>query len=77
MRLTLSRRQVPTQRVAEEATAPPRPLYEVVSVDDRLDLNCTVCGTAIAVGVREDRVIEDAPFFLDAHSPFCLRVTRR
>ena len=76
MRLTLSRTKAPTQRGADEPVAPSRPTYELVDADGRLDLHCTVCSRAIACGVRADRVVEDGPFFVDAHAPYCLRVSR-
>ena len=76
MRLTLSRTKVPTQRIESEPAAAPRPTYELVEAEGRLDLHCTVCSRAIACGVRADRVEEDGPFFVEAHAPYCLRVTR-
>ena len=76
MRLTLSRTKVPTQRTAEDAVVPARPRYEVADVDGRLDLTCTTCHRSIAVGVRADRLDDDGPFFLEAHAPYCLRVSR-
>ena len=76
MRLTLSRTKVPTQRTQSAPVAPSRPSYELVDADGRLDLHCTVCSRAIACGVRADRVEEDGAFFIEAHAPYCLRVSR-
>ncbi|MDX6199386.1 MAG: hypothetical protein QOJ79_2537 [Actinomycetota bacterium] len=38
----------------------------------RTDLTCSVCTHVIAYGVRPERVLADAGFFLDAHKPFCM-----
>ena len=76
MRLTLTRTKVPAQRTGSEPLVAPRPRYEVVEADGRLDLNCTTCNRPIAVGVRADRLDDDGPFFLEAHAPYCLRVSR-
>ena len=69
MNLTLTRHKpvvsaVPAQRG--------RPTYWTVDVDGRTDLRCTVCGRAMAHAVDPTRVASDAPFFVEAHLPFCL-----
>jgi hypothetical protein len=38
----------------------------------RTDLTCSVCSHVIAYGVRPERVLADAGFFMDAHKPFCI-----
>jgi hypothetical protein len=38
----------------------------------RTDLTCSVCNHVIAYGVRPERVLADAGFFMDAHKPFCM-----
>jgi hypothetical protein len=74
MRLALSRSKVPAQRTDEPVVV--RLPYELVETDGRLDLHCTLCHRSIACGVHPDRLAEDGPFFVDAHAPYCLRVSR-
>jgi hypothetical protein len=50
----------------------PRPTYWTDEIDGRTDLRCTVCGRAMAHGVDPSRVAADAPFFVEAHVPFCM-----
>jgi hypothetical protein len=66
MNLTLNRHRVaiPAQRS--------RPAYWTDEVDGRTDLRCTVCGKTIAFAVEAGRVAADAPFFVEAHTPFCM-----
>ena len=66
MSLTLTRHKpmIPTQ--------PARPAYWTVDVDGRTDLRCTTCGRAMAHAVDPTRVATDAPFFVEAHTPFCI-----
>jgi hypothetical protein len=66
MNLTLSRHKVsiPEQRS--------RPAYWTADVGGRTDLRCSVCGRAIAHAVEPSRVAVDAPFFVEAHLPFCM-----
>jgi hypothetical protein len=42
------------------------------TVASRTDLTCSVCTHVIAYGVRPERVLADAEFFMDAHRPFCI-----
>jgi hypothetical protein len=37
----------------------------------RTDLLCTACGQRIAFGIDTAHLSTDAPFYLDAHAPFC------
>jgi hypothetical protein len=37
----------------------------------RTDLLCTTCGQRIAFGIDPAHLAVDAPFYLDAHAPFC------
>ena len=67
MRMTFAR----SRQVAEEAP-PPAPMVVPVTVATRTDLTCSVCSHVIAYGVRPERVLADAAFFMDAHKPFCI-----
>ena len=49
----------------------PRQRYGVRPGAQRTDLTCATCQTVIAYGVRAERVLADAEFFLEAHKPFC------
>jgi hypothetical protein len=51
--------------------APVRRTVTTRTLDTRTDLICSACSHVIAYGVRPDRVLADAGFFLDAHKPFC------
>ena len=65
MRMTFSR----SRQVTE--TPPPPPMVSTRTVASRTDLTCSVCTHVIAYGVRPERVLADAEFFMDAHRPFC------
>ena len=49
-----------------------RPAYWTDEAGGRTDLRCTVCGKVIAYAVEPSRVAADAPFFVEAHTPFCM-----
>lgn len=66
MHLTRSR------RAPEPPSPAPAPLH-VVEHGDRWDLLCTFCGKTVAYDVHPDRVSGHDPFYLDVHTPFCLR----
>ena len=65
MRMTFAR-----SRQAVEP-APPAPTVVTRTLATRTDLTCSVCTHVIAYGVRPERVLADAAFFMDAHKPFC------
>ena len=49
-----------------------RPQYWTDDHAGRIDLRCSTCGKAIAYAVEPTRVAADAPFFVEAHAPFCM-----
>ena len=61
------------RRNAGPVPAPaPTPRYETVATPDgRTDLYCTTCTCVMAYDVSTEQLAVDAPFFLDAHRPFC------
>jgi hypothetical protein len=67
MNLTLSRHKA---RAVPEQRRPPQWLTS--ETGSRTDLVCATCGRRIAFGVQPDRLPADAPFFLEAHRPFCV-----
>jgi hypothetical protein len=56
---------------ADASAAIPRQRFGVRPGAQRTDLTCATCQTVIAYGVRAERVLADAEFFLEAHKPFC------
>jgi hypothetical protein len=69
----MHRRHARTSANARDASAIPqqRQRYSVKPGAQRTDLTCASCQTVIAYGVRAERVLADAEFFLEAHKPFC------
>jgi hypothetical protein len=65
MTLTISRHR------AEQPVVPAQPRYLTAESMGRTDLLCTACGQRIAFGIDTAHLATDAPFYLDAHSPFC------
>ena len=67
MNLTLARHHavavVPAQRAPER--------YLTRETGGRTDLCCPVCSQPIAYDIKAERLDADAPFFLEAHAPFC------
>ena len=59
-------------RQVVEPTPPPTPMVSTRTTAARTDLTCSVCSHVIAYGVRPERVLADAGFFMDAHKPFCI-----
>jgi hypothetical protein len=65
MTLTISRHRT-------EPPVPPAPQpYRTAESLGRTDLLCTACGQRIAFGIDTAHLSTDAPFYLDAHAPFC------
>jgi hypothetical protein len=51
--------------------APEQPRFLTAESMGRTDLLCAACGQRIAFGIDTARLDTDAPFYLDAHAPFC------
>ena len=58
-------------RTHETEPRAPEPMLVTRPSGARTDLTCSVCTHVIAYGVRPERVLADADFFMDAHKPFC------
>ena len=65
MTLTLSRHR------PEQPAAPEPPTYRTVESMGHTDLLCSACGRRIAFAIDPARLTTDAPFYLEAHAPFC------
>jgi hypothetical protein len=68
MRMTFHR----GRHVAEPEPEPASATVATRVLATRTDLTCSVCNHVIAYGVRPERVLADAGFFMDAHKPFCM-----
>lgn len=65
MALTISRHR------PEQPHLPAPSPYLTAESMGRTDLLCTACGQRIAFGIDAAHLTSDAPFYLDAHAPFC------